>query len=170
MNYWNTKTPEELEIIKAKSAKTRADNAKKKQQAKEEKKLLRDEIRNLKREIKELKGEVKFNEAAKSLTGDYLLTERQIVRAGRKINEFTGIYFLIRGSNVVYVGQSKNIYSRIAAHSSSKSFDSMAWIACNAEKLDSLESLYIHFFKPELNGGDDELGKLAPIKLTDLIS
>jgi excinuclease UvrABC nuclease subunit len=65
----------------------------------------------------------------------------------------TGIYFLIHGSEVVYVGQSVDIYSRISQHSKDvlKTFDSFSILECPAEHLGILEAHYIFKFHPLLN-------------------
>ncbi len=62
-----------------------------------------------------------------------------------------GIYFLIKDNEIVYIGQSVNIASRVADHTG-KDFDSVSYVACEQNKLDILESLYILAYQPKLNG------------------
>jgi hypothetical protein len=80
-----------------------------------------------------------------------------------------GIYFLIDEKKVVYVGQSVNVFSRVFAHLGSKNFDSYVYLPCEKEKLDKLESLYIHFLSPPLNGNTPAGNKLAPLTLDSLL-
>jgi hypothetical protein len=62
-----------------------------------------------------------------------------------------GIYFLIRDSKVVYVGQSLHVEARLATHALQKQFDSWAWIPCDIEDLISVERAYLDIFLPEDN-------------------
>lgn len=82
----------------------------------------------------------------------WLLSEREIYNASVRLPPKTGVYFLMRGKRVVYVGQSTNLYARLARHQEEKEFDRFAHIPCAPEELDALEALYIHLLKPELNG------------------
>jgi len=80
-----------------------------------------------------------------------LKSESEIVSAATAIDLHAGIYFLIRGEKIVYVGKSLNVHSRIAAHRPSKEFDKVHIITCRQESLGQLESMYIKSFNPELN-------------------
>lgn len=62
-----------------------------------------------------------------------------------------GVYFLFREEEVVYVGSSKNIASRIATHIKTKSFDSYSKIHCNPEDMLDLEFEYIVEYVPIYN-------------------
>lgn len=84
-----------------------------------------------------------------------------------------GVYFLFKGDDVVYVGQSKNILRRVGDHTETKDFDSFGYIVCpvlfgydgpnikekqiasrqNSFCLDILESYYIDLLSPPLNKG-----------------
>jgi len=86
-----------------------------------------------------------------SEAGPWLLSEREILGASAKLPEQVGVYFLIRGNRVVYVGQTTSLYARLAQHQKEKEFDRFSHIPCAAEDLDALEALYIHVLKPELN-------------------
>jgi hypothetical protein len=96
--------------------------------------------------------------------GSSLFSEKYIVDESKKYKQPCGVYFLVKENKIVYVGQSVNVYSRVGHHSGVKDFDRVAWIECEKEKLDLLESIYIHLFEPELNGnsGTSNL-KSAPI-------
>lgn len=84
---------------------------------------------------------------------------------GAEDNRHAGVYFLMREENVVYVGQSINVLSRIQKHKNDKTkdFNLYNYILCDVESLDIMESLYIHRFKPEYN-------KNVPISFHMIIS
>jgi hypothetical protein len=165
------RTPEERKAISAKGVATRQRNIRER----EAQRLLDIERRDvLKCEIKEL--ELKrgilerhelSNKTALTLTNKVLLSEAEIVSAANPWELATGIYFLIYGDKVIYVGQSVNVYARISQHHD-KLFDSFAFIPCEKNLLDSLESLYIHVLRPSLNGNMHG-GKQAPLSLNKLI-
>ena len=97
---------------------------------------------------------VDFHSMSDALTGKHMLIEREIVKAASPINtsDYCGVYFLVNGDRVVYVGQSINILVRVREHSKHKDFDSFSFIRCEKKKLDVLESLYIHALRPEQQG------------------
>lgn len=62
------------------------------------------------------------------------------------------VYFLLRGSRVVYVGQSTNLTLRCRAHlNDEKDFDRVVYLHCPDEQLVAVERAFINFFRPELN-------------------
>lgn len=69
------------------------------------------------------------------------------------VTHLCGIYFLWKDYSVVYVGQSINIYGRVATHikEGSKKFDYACALYCEKEKLDLLESAFIGLLKPKYN-------------------
>jgi|GEM_PF-6135459 len=107
----------------------------------------------------ELKLSKRFADKAKRLasrkhrflqaTGEYSIAE--IVGTAVPIPQTSGVYFLIKGDMVVYVGQSKNVYARIRRHLDSKAFDKINVIACEESELNRLERMYIRKFSPILN-------------------
>lgn len=98
----------------------------------------------------------------------------EIIEAARPVSEpvSCGVYFLVSGSEVVYVGQSVNVHARIAEHSRWKEFDSAAFISVPKDALDFVESFYIHTLSPRLNGwsgGKPGIGKVsAPMNRIEL--
>jgi hypothetical protein len=98
------------------------------------------------------------------LNDKLLLSEEHIVAASYSMSRVSGVYFLIRDNRVVYVGQSVNVYSRLSQHKD-KTFDRFAYVPCPPEKLNRLESIYIHVLKPELNAEC-----AAPLRLDQLVS
>ena len=135
-------------------------------------------INELKRErdflmsqISSLKHELALSNISKKLTGKTLLSEIDILQSCNPLPMMTGIYFLIDGYNVVYVGQSVNIFSRVSQHfNDKKQFDSFAYIVCDKNILDKMESLYIHLLKPKLNGLHNNGIVCAPLSLEVLLS
>ena len=172
MNWMQSRTPEERKAIAAKSVATRQRNI----QEREAQKLADIERRDsLKCEIKELENRLNglekiklVNKTALTLTNKTLLSETDIVSAANTWELATGVYFLIDSGRVVYVGQSVNVYARIASHHD-KVFDSFAFIPCCKEMLDNLESLYIHILRPALNSNHQRGVKYAPMSLDQLI-
>jgi hypothetical protein len=167
------KTPEERKAIAKKSAATRQANiAKRKaedavyeQQAKE----LRHGIQSLKAELESFKKEIQFAKATKKLTTNSLLREDEIIVHAIPVENSCGVYFLVHKKRIVYVGQSTNVFSRIVTHTQSKTFDSYVFMPCEKKMLDKLESLYIHFLLPPLNGNLNNGYKIAPLPLTALL-
>jgi hypothetical protein len=64
---------------------------------------------------------------------------------------YCGIYFLFDSDELVYVGQSVNVFARIGQHIGYKEFTHWTFINCNQHELDYLEVQYIWKFKPRLN-------------------
>jgi hypothetical protein len=67
-----------------------------------------------------------------------------------------GIYFLFSGSNLQYVGQSSNVFLRVASHERAKAipFDHWTFIPASLEKdLDYIEADYIRTHQPPFNRG-----------------
>jgi hypothetical protein len=66
-------------------------------------------------------------------------------------HNYSAVYFLRRGEEIVYVGQSKNVACRIAAHINKKLFDSVLIMPVPEEVLSSVEMYWITRLKPNLN-------------------
>ena len=65
-----------------------------------------------------------------------------------------GVYFLCKDDEVIYVGQSVSIHGRIQSHKQHKDFDRAYLLPIPESELDEIESAFIHFLKPPLNGGN----------------
>lgn len=175
MNNMSKKTPEERRQIALKSHATRRKNkeAREKKRADAEDRVLylKNEIEALEKKRDSIAEAVFIGEISTQLTGLTLLHESQIVAAAKSLDIFCGVYFLVKNSRVVYVGQSLNVFSRIAQHAALKrDFDSIAWVPCDQDNLDKLESLYIQVLQPEMNGNGGSNGtKTAPIKIDELL-
>src|SRR5690554_2342080 len=112
---------------------------------------------------------------SKVLTGRSLWSARVIVPKAKSSTEksLCGVYFLVSGDEVVYIGQSKNIYSRVGTHQADpgKNFDSWCYVQCESHSLDVLESLYIHFLQPRLNGRIGQSDQIsAPMSIDEMLS
>lgn len=72
----------------------------------------------------------------------------------------TGIYFLLQGGAVIYVGQALNVYRRIAHHDD-KPYDEARFLPCGADQLNDWEGFFIRLLEPALNGRVGKNGALA---------
>lgn len=61
------------------------------------------------------------------------------------------VYFLTRGDDVVYVGQTTCGISRPVSHKEEKDFDCIYILPCDAKDLNRLEGYYIDKYTPEYN-------------------
>jgi len=95
---------------------------------------------------------VESSTLSKTLTDKHMVSEQTIVEQGAPFGDQCGVYFLVRDNRVVYVGQSIHISVRLLDHAKYRDFDSYAFIRCPKDKLDILESLYIHALAPEDQG------------------
>ena len=76
------------------------------------------------------------------------------MRAGKVPHAKTvGVYALFMGDQLRYIGQSTDVWYRVASHtkSSAHEFDSVFVHECEADELSSLESLYINHYLPPGN-------------------
>lgn len=84
-----------------------------------------------------------------------------VILASVPVTHGSGIYFLLRKNEVIYVGQSVDVLGRISRHRrEGRAFDAYAYIECAQDEMDRLERLYIRAFVPEENmslGNNDRL-------------
>jgi hypothetical protein len=150
----NHLTPEQRKIATAKGIATRKANREKREavraQAQQYADGLGEKIAELENKLLLLQTMETMNTVSCKLQSKTLIKREDIVKASISWQQLIGVYFLIDKDEVVYVGQSVNIYSRIGQHSYKK-FDRYAFIPCEASSLNTLESLYIHFLQPKLN-------------------
>lgn len=101
--------------------------------------------------------ETLIDAAAGELFGKYQLLSEETIQIGSIPVDYkpllSGVYFLLSGGRVVYVGQAKNIKARIRQHKEdpNKVFDAYAYLPCEVEYLDTLEALYIMHLRPAQN-------------------
>lgn len=79
-----------------------------------------------------------------------------------------GIYFLYKGEDVVYVGQSLNPTVRVFAHRLWKDFDRVFVLECAVVALDWLESFYIHKLRPPGNHSRANGEMRAPMSIQEM--
>ena len=172
MNPMQNKTPEERKAIAAKAHATRRVRREAEEAARQDALAyaggLRQQIAELEARLAALQRMETMNAASAAITGKALLREDEIARVALPWKKSSGVYFLLEGDEVVYVGQAANVYSRIGQHTD-KRFDRYAFVPCAVDALDKLESLYIHCLRPRLNGNQRNDAKCAPIALDALI-
>jgi hypothetical protein len=172
MNWMKLRTPEQRKASAAKSVATRKKNTAERKAIELANMEMRDvllcEIKKLKDKLASLERHDLVNKKSLSLSSKAMLTEEDIVNGSAPWTLSTGVYFLINDDKVVYVGQSVNVYARIASHHD-KPFNKFAFIPCEPKVLDGLESLYIHVFRPLLNADHIHGAKHAPISLNKLM-
>ena len=165
------KTPEQRKAISAKIVATRQANIAKRKAQREEALAnangLSSKIELLRQTLEKLQAQVAMQELSNKITGKALLQPEQIVKAAIPWHTASGVYFLVDGDEVVYVGQSVNIYNRIPQHHDKK-FDRYMYVPCKHELLNVLESLYIHCLRPKFNFGSEGV-LFSPLTLTKLL-
>jgi hypothetical protein len=167
MNPMQNKTPEERRAIAAKGHATARARREAEESARQDAMTyaggLREKIAALERRLNELERVEKMSVVSAKVTGKALLRADEIASAALPWAKTSGVYFLLDGDEVVYVGQAVNVYSRIAQHTE-KRFDRYAFVPCPVDALNRLESLYIHCLRPRLNAAH-----CAPITLNALL-
>ena len=169
---FHNKTPEQRKASAAKGVATRKANreatAAARLAAYQRVAGLRDQIEALEQKLASLERLEKMSAVSATLTGKALLRPDAIAKAAIPWKRSPGVYFLLDQDEIVYVGQSVNVYARIAQHQDKK-FDRYAFISCSVDALDKLESIYIHYLRPKLNGDQTEDAKAAPISFDVLL-
>ena len=97
---------------------------------------------------------VRAKQQLSRLKGLDLVSRQELIRNKIPMLPTIGVYFLIEKDEIVYVGQSVNVFARVSHHyqDGEKVFDSFCYISCEKEELNILESLYILIFQPRCNG------------------
>ncbi len=128
------------------------------------------QVLRLRQIAKDLNDQSPLRNACVKMTGKTLHTETEIVEVSQPFQPLCGIYFLVADNRVVYVGQSVNVSGRIGQHATFKKFDRVAFVACEKNQLNILESLYIHILRPPLNGNSNSKGlKTAPMSMREML-
>jgi len=72
---------------------------------------------------------------------------------GMTFPQLSGVYFLIRAGEVVYVGQSRDVAQRVATHCKrARGFDRALVLPVPEEDLDAIEGAFIRALSPPWNG------------------
>lgn len=173
MNWHKTATSEEKEAATRKRVNTRRVNKELAKKARQDAvtyaNCLGEKISALEKELAMLQSFESFNSPHLQLTSKRLLLSHEIIEVAIPWTRQIGIYFLINTNKIVYVGQSKDIFSRISQHKD-KNFTDFVYINCLENQLDKLESIYIHFLQPVCNGFASRKEKIAPLAFVDLIN
>ena len=78
-----------------------------------------------------------------------------VVCIGKTPNKFlkgvAGIYFLTLDEELVYIGQTINVYKRLADHRRDKEFDNAYFLPITKTFLNSIETYFLNKYKPEYN-------------------
>lgn len=82
--------------------------------------------------------------------------ENAVVSAAQPFNtgpSTCGIYFLVDDAQIVYIGQSVDVFTRVLSHRRDgyKTFDKCCWVPVPRDELDAVESALIALFKPRHN-------------------
>ena len=172
VSHLNNISPDRRREMAAKGAETRRLNAAKRLCFEEQSKRLAFELKHkvglLSEQLDRLNKAMKLSKLSSNLGLGALYREEDIVSNAQPWASFAGVYFLIFKGKVVYVGQSRNVFQRMAEHQNKK-FDAYAYILCDEDLLDKLESLYIHLLDPPLNGTVKGGAKCVPLTLEKLI-
>lgn len=172
MNPMQNKTPEERKAIAAKGHATARARREAEESARQDALKyaggLREKIVALELKLAAMERMDVMSAVSAAVTGKVMLRAEEIAEASLPWANASGVYFLLDGDEVVYVGQSVNVYSRIGQHTG-KRFDRYAFVPCPIDALDRLESLYIHCLRPRLNGMQTNGANCAPITLTALL-
>ena len=172
MHLIQNKTPEERKAIAAKGHATRRARRDAEKAAQQDAIKyaggLREKIAALESRLAALERMEAMNCVSAAVTGKSLQRAEEIAAAALPWKAASGVYFLLDGDEIVYVGQAVNVYRRIPQHTE-KRFDRYAFVPCDIDALNILESLYIHCLRPRLNGNQCDGPKCAPIALDALI-
>jgi len=81
-----------------------------------------------------------------------IIANSEILSSQIKISDINliGIYFLLKDSQIVYIGQTTNGLTRVLAHKD-KDYDSYSFFPTSKENLNYLESINILHYKPIYN-------------------
>lgn len=94
----------------------------------------------------------KFNEQIEKASDIYRLERNQITLDLMKVTGRHFVYVLQKNQNVIYVGRSSNLYSRLVSHKSKKDFDViMLYEYTDQGQCRDCEYFGIKHYKPTLN-------------------
>lgn len=63
-------------------------------------------------------------------------------------DEYEFIYFLLNDDDLIYVGRTINLFTRIDTHASNKRFKSFKWILVEKQYVDFFEKFFIDLYRP----------------------
>lgn len=173
MNHINKITPEQRAAYSAKGVETKRRNKAAAEKVRMDAMAyaggLKSEIRALEAQLHSLERIEAISKIHGQVTNKGLLSLNEIINSSSPWKGVSGVYFLIENKEIVYIGQSNNVFQRIGEHFRKKRFSRYVYIPCAEDGLDILESLYIHIFAPKLNGIFANGIKTAPYSIDSLI-
>lgn len=98
--------------------------------------------------------------AAKDATPPALRGSDLVREIDTTARQASGIYFLCRGSKIVYVGQSVNVMGRVSSHKD-KDFDSVFRFPVTRSNLSRVEEAFIRVLRPRYNRATTRKGSEA---------
>lgn len=90
----------------------------------------------------------KHNEIPESISG--LVNYLREMPIGQEA-DCSGVYFLTRGKEIVYVGQATSVVNRVPAHIADKVFDRVLYLPLPRAELNTAERTFIEALKPKYN-------------------
>jgi len=126
--------------------------------------MRRDDSVRIEREISALRKQIceqhqqeiqRLGDTRKAILASVMNILSSAVDVTAQANLSCGVYFLKKGDEIVYVGQSIAVFSRVQQHKSRKDFDSVTVLPCAPDQLNNLEGFFIRLLKPKLNGHDE---------------
>jgi len=85
----------------------------------------------------------------------------------------SGVYFLCKDDDVVYVGKSVDVAARVRSHRSDKQFDRAFAVPVEEDRLDEVELAYINALQPPLNvigkGNDPGIRQLDAAAMASVV-
>lgn len=91
-----------------------------------------------------------FNLTLITKVKDYRHKSKEEILSRASPKENGAIYFLIKGNEIVYVGQTTNVHNRLQSHSD-KDYDKVYFEPVDASVLRTVEYKYIRMFRPKYN-------------------
>lgn len=131
---------------------------------------LRSQIRHCEQQVRLVAGDFSDYGIVTKQPKFALLSQETLIQQAKSNLSICGIYFLIKDNEIVYIGQSTNIFARLSGHGN-KDFDSVTFVPCEKSELNIMESLYILAYRPKLNGmaGRNQDRISSPLSLQQII-
>lgn len=156
---WSELEQRAIDSINAGLEKERAALAKEREALDEERRNLRAQVDQARNAWRDDKLQELRKDLLAALSGDRL--RRTSISP---VIKRSGVYFLKWKGEIVYVGQSVNMFVRVNSHWD-KEFDEVTFFACEPHELNKWEGFFIRFLRPRLNGGcgSEDTNASAPI-------
>jgi dTDP-4-dehydrorhamnose reductase len=104
--------------------------------------------------MKKMLAKHKYNKTL-SRRNEWFIEPTKLIQTAKAYSEIVNkskfVYFLISNNEIVYVGLSDVLQSRLHKHTKDKDFDKVAWIRVKADDQKYIEAFYISTLKPKYN-------------------